>query len=301
MDSHTIAKRNDNALAAAVAARKALHGGINISDRNRFVLENKRVHPFYGFVDVHVSSSQPFVMFCNNDDPVALHYFWCGKDAWEPTSLALWTILCGGAKGAVLDVGAFSGLYSLVAHAARCRRVIAFEPSRMPLARLLDNINTNGAASVEVVPKAASDYEGTTFFNLARGLRTLSTAGRLEGAGDEGLREPVVVGTLDGELRALNVDVVALAKINVEGAEISALRGMVETLQKDRPDLLIEIKHELLPRVDNMLGELGYKGLCIIEEDKSLVNLKQSPKGLQNYYFSSNRARQASLVEMFSK
>jgi FkbM family methyltransferase len=291
MSYSTISESNHRALQHASSIVPQARTFSTQLEQNNFVLNSKRAYPFRGFVDITVSNCDSFVMFCNNDDPVALHYFWCGPDAWEPTSLNLWGMLCSSSSGAILDVGSFSGLYSLVAWRKQKERVIAFEPSRMPLVRLLDNINANGASKIEVVTKAATDFNGATSFQLARGLRTLSTAGSLGNTGGEGLSEPVDAVTVDAELDRRAVERVSLVKIDVEGAEISALQGMSLTLQKDQPDLLIEVRTSLRKKIFEFLSEYGYVGLCVIESTGTLLDVVDAPQSLQNFYFSVNRNR----------
>ncbi len=275
-----------------------LHVAGSLATKQRdLVLENKRKFPYRGFVDVSADCFQTFVMFCNNDDPVALQYFWLGADAWEPTSMRIWSSLCRNARGAVLDIGSFSGLYSLVANGLCTMPIVAFEPSRMPLVRLIDNINANGASAIKVVPKAASDHEGITCFHLLRGLMTLSTGGRLEGVGDEGLQEPVFVTTVDQELEALNIGTVSHAKIDVEANEVRTLKGMWKMIERDRPELLIEIIPDLLGEVSGMLGRIGYHCLAIEEEQQVLLRLEDAPRKDRNYLFS---ARPECLNEMAS-
>ena len=57
----------------------------------------------------------------------------------------------------------------------------------------------------------------------------------------------------------ISIEKVSLIKIDVEGHELSVLRGGSETIRKYRPHLYIEIQNEnLLSEVEDFLFELGY-------------------------------------------
>jgi len=65
---------------------------------------------------------------------------------------------------------------------------------------------------------------------------------------------------------------VTLVKVDVEGHELMALRGMEQLLRRDRPRLIVECA---TPDIYSFLGDFGYEGL----------HLPHSP----NHVFSTNR------------
>jgi FkbM family methyltransferase len=125
----------------------------------------------------------------------------------------------------VLDVGAHLGYFSVLA-AKRGARVIAFEPNSRSLPYLRRNLERNGIADrVTIVERAAGATTGTATFFLSE-------------AGDESSLhahapedEPITVevAPVDAATEGLAVDVI---KIDVEGGEIEALRGMTRTLER---------------------------------------------------------------------
>ena len=79
------------------------------------------------------------------------------KDGYEPHSLAMWARLIQ-PDSVVLDIGAYTGLYSIIA--AKCgARVLALEPMPAQQWRLRVNAARN-KVRIEVLPVAASDREG---------------------------------------------------------------------------------------------------------------------------------------------
>lgn len=141
----------------------------------------------------------------------------------------------------VLDIGAHIGIHALFA--ARCvgaqGRVIAVEPvprNRVLLARAAQ---ANGLARIELIAAAASDRAGMVELlshPATSNAATPAAAGaRLRGAGGQRLQVPSVV--LDELLDLPRLD---LVKIDVQGMEALALRGLQRHLRRHRPLLLGE-------------------------------------------------------------
>jgi hypothetical protein len=86
--------------------------------------------------------------------------FWLGfGNGWEGTSLRLWRRICERSDGIVLDIGANSGVYALVAAKVGRSDVLAFEP----LARVADLLRRNielNHLPVRVEQSAVSNRDG---------------------------------------------------------------------------------------------------------------------------------------------
>ncbi len=125
------------------------------------------------------------------------------------------------------DVGANLGSYTILACAAVGARGVAFEPVPASHARLVENIRLNRMEDlVRVVNMAVGDAPGEVAFTTGHGGMNHIVA---DGARENG-DITVEVGTLD---MALAGESPALMKIDVEGYETPALRGAVETLNKE--------------------------------------------------------------------
>ena len=159
----------------------------------------------------------------------------------------------------VVDGGAHVGLYTLLGSRGVGPEGIVFaaEPDRYNLAAL--RVNATAAANVEIVPRALSDSEGVTTFYETRSTigssileRTDATAHRVETTSVDRLLAGRDVSSL-------------LVKLNIEGAEHLALRGMRETLARvGAVAILIEVNPPLLEAggtdVDAMLDALRVQG-----------------------------------------
>lgn len=125
------------------------------------------------------------------------------------------------------DVGANLGSYTILACAAVGARGVAFEPVPVSHDRLVENIRLNRMEDrVRVVNMAVGEAPGEVAFTTGHSAMNHIVA---DGARESGAIT-VAVCTLD---TALAGDAPALMKIDVEGYETPALRGAVETLNKE--------------------------------------------------------------------
>lgn len=139
----------------------------------------------------------------------------------------------------IYDLGANVGYVSLLlARAAGPEgRVFAFEPLPGNQQRLQANLALNPELTVELVSMAAGDTNGASSFVL----HDSDDMGRLQAAGADmnGRQIEVQVTTLDAFARTHPAP--NLVKVDIEGAELLALRGMEDLLRSARPTLFIEL------------------------------------------------------------
>ncbi|HEV2781640.1 MAG TPA: FkbM family methyltransferase [Actinophytocola sp.] len=160
--------------------------------------------------------------------------------------------------GTALDVGAWYGPWSR-ALAERVDQVIAFEPNPN-VAQVLEK---TAPGNVRVVRAAASDHAGReTLWVPDTGMGTEAVASLCAEAGGRGVE--VATTTID-ELAPADVTMI---KLDVEGAELAALRGATATLARSRPVLLVELEYRRGP-VDEVLAfltEHGYTGEILLRD-----------------------------------
>src|SRR4249920_1572284 len=165
-----------------------------------------------------------------------------------------------------LDVGANVGSYAVLLGqwAGPDGKVFAFEPAPAVHAGLVEHIALNQLKDiVHPVAAAVGDTDGLAAFLAA------STAGegRLASSSERSSGSVRVV-TIDAFCRAhaINPDFI---KIDVEGWELSALRGARETIRRNRGSLalFVEMHPSLWPLIgvtkDEMLAELAAQSLRI--------------------------------------
>ena len=169
----------------------------------------------------------------------------------------------------MVDVGAHVGVHALTA-ARRLRglggggRVIAFEPTEDSSAAVRAAAVRNDLP-VEVVRAGLGAEEGTIELRADPRYGSFDAGVRSQfGDGDVIATAPLL--TFDGWAADAGLDRLDLAKIDIEGAEILALRGMRETLRRLRPRVLaIEVKDVVMARgpgdeaaLRALLADCGY-------------------------------------------
>lgn len=146
--------------------------------------------------------------------------------------------------GIFVDVGANVGAFTLFA-AARVGaqgQVIAFEPSAREFAQLTRNIAVNALTNVTAHRVAVADTAGELSLRVAEdghaGHNTIGDAFAYTEVATVAL-QTVPATTLDIALADLTrCDAI---KMDIEGAELRALRGAAQTLRRLRPVLALEI------------------------------------------------------------
>lgn len=142
----------------------------------------------------------------------------------------------------VYDIGANVGFFSIISArlTGETGRVIAFEPVPANADLVRRNAELNDLGNITVVEKAVSDHSGSGELVLAEysGGAALSTT----------TPPPDAAGSIEVELVTVDAAVAAgelpapdVVKIDVEGVELEVLRGMSETLRRDRPIVICEI------------------------------------------------------------
>jgi FkbM family methyltransferase len=136
-----------------------------------------------------------------------------------------------------LDIGANSGIYSILA-SNKCSRIFAFEPDTVSRSRLKRNIKLNQLTNIEVIPLAVSDRERRVFLYTNPSNRGMNS---LFNYGDKHGRLSVKTITIDRAVKKYGIKKVALVKMDIEGSELNALKGSINTIKKYKPGFLIEI------------------------------------------------------------
>jgi FkbM family methyltransferase len=165
------------------------------------------------------------------------------------------------------DVGANLGYFTLLA-AARLNntgQVAAFEPGPSAFACLTGNITHNPFTNILAFPVAASDREGEAVLYSIAGQADGRANLFQPGAGQtEGTRVSTV--TLDGWRQQHRLAGPDFIKMDVEGAELTALTGAIETLTGGAPLLLVEMKEAIFQSlgtdrtaIEDFLRSFGYR------------------------------------------
>lgn len=158
--------------------------------------------------------------------------------------------------GVIYDIGANIGLYSLVFAANRRRQVFAFEPFDQALQYLRKNVAFNGLTNVNVCPVLLSDHLGTC--NFTSDTVTLYTS-HISADGEAGNEMPC--SDLDSYMRRFGLPFPDVIKMDVEGADVAILNGMMNLLRQKKVKVFLEGGlRDATERITAMelLEEMGY-------------------------------------------
>jgi FkbM family methyltransferase len=169
---------------------------------------------------------------CDLHDTISREVCFTGRYEPQETQLALRLL---GPGMVVADVGANWGYFTLVcAHlVGRTGRVIALEPHPRLASMLAENVAGNALSQVEVHRVAAgatSESRGFVGFDERGGNWGVSRAAQGSEVPDFE-SQAVALDTLLDERQAGRID---LVKIDIEGAEAEAIRGMAAGLERHR-------------------------------------------------------------------
>ena len=212
--------------------------------------------------------------------------FWKGLDnSLERDTMWIWKLLSL-SSDTILDVGANTGVYSLVAKTENPKaRVIAFEPSRKVYPELKRNIMLN-SFEVKTEQIALSNSNRTqVFYDLD--WMEFPTSGSLSPAKEKNLRpgrtdiaeHEVQCSTLDHYLDEKKIGSVDLMKVDVELHEPEVFEGF-SNLQKFRPAIVIEVlTADVARRIEEVADLTGYRYLMLIDtlRVREFDNLKADP------------------------
>lgn len=194
--------------------------------------------------------------------------------AYEPEVLAAIDAIAadaGRSAGVALDIGANIGNHA-VSMARSFSRVVAFEPHPVMAAALRANAVLNGCSNLQVMEMALSAHAGDGLLQQRRS----DNSGMFELM--DGCAETDVPGQVTVQL-ARGDDVlgkvlrsgerVTMIKIDVEGAELPALQGLLACLQRDQPVICFEVRTPAEGlRVRNFLADAGYRSFQTIRASR---------------------------------
>lgn len=299
-----LAAYNTAALQERERFRSAVAGRPNPFDSHFF--ETRSRFPYFGYVLAEFDDCPALWLFNNDDDLVAQHYFWYGANGYEPLTMKAWIALAQDA-GTVFDVGAFSGVYGLVAHfASPDASVHCFEPTMRGFSRLLDNIKANlvmNQVSAHRLALGAEEGEVTMLHYRSRhelGSGVSYKRKAHEASVVESERCPVT--TLDTLVATVGVP--DLVKIDVEEAELDVLDGAAGLIDLEQAAFVIEV---VPATYDGVLDRLHNYRCLLIDEPTGRVTraddrdalLLLSASGFANLVVVPTADRERAVLELY--
>jgi FkbM family methyltransferase len=161
-----------------------------------------------------------------------------------------------------IDVGANIGVFSLVAASiAKHGEIHAFEPSKRLFSKLNENITLNGFTNIktnnqglfnEAIDKTLHHPTGKGMVNA--GAASLFPENQSEADNLE--IENISLITFDSYVDKHKFTKIDLIKMDIEGAEMDALQGAVDSLIRFKPQILMELDESCIQRAGYSFKEI---------------------------------------------
>jgi len=230
------------------------------------------------------------VKIYNDQSTLPTLLFWQGLEGYEPASLRLWVELSKNAE-MILDVGANIGIFGLIAKKVNPKtQVILFEPLERNISRIKKNFQINDLEAI-FEQLAIADFDGkTTFYDMDISENTIGSLDKsfVESHLHHKKIVPieVPVKTLDTYIKENNISKIDLIKIDVEGVDFEVIKGFLKTIQKDKPNILIEITsentaHKTQKLIENLNIDYHF---FEIDEKQGLIKTENIEKKTQRNY-----------------
>jgi FkbM family methyltransferase len=240
---------------------------------------------FNGLSELSFRKNFFYMLNIANDDAVPLKYLW--RNSYENLSLNLWYDLTR-QDGFFFDVGAHTGIFSIIGNLNKTyNNIISIEPYFLNFARLLSNLKINNFSQKSCLMAAASNEKGSTAFAVGNEQTYHSSSGSISDVGNHNVPKIKIDNfNFDKKIYAI--------KIDTEGHEFDVLQGGINSIKKDKPDIIFEINENAFNNCLDLLTSSGYEYFYFINEvDQSFIPIKEFSSSLiklegSNCYATTN-------------
>ena len=224
-----------------------------------------------GVIELKFKNKSFFMLNIYNDDGVVIKHLWRNK--YEKLSLNLWYTLTR-KEGYFADVGAHTGIYSLVANIDKKENsVISLEPFFINFSRMLSNMRLNNISTNNCFLSALSNTEGVDKIKINTKNFYHSSGGKIS-----------IDGNLQIEKKILDnfnfPKPLKLIKIDTEGHEYKVLQGSENVIKKYLPDIIFEINESSFEESINFLKKFKYNFYFIDEKNNRIIKVSGFNKSL---------------------
>ncbi|MCL2324914.1 MAG: FkbM family methyltransferase [Proteobacteria bacterium] len=164
----------------------------------------------------------------------------------------------------LVELGANIGYYTMQeAKHRKLKKIVAIEPNPTSFEFLSENVRLNQCDNIELHNVGISDIDGNLPFYISKHSNICSITPRESYASII----DVPVTRLDTLLAKQKIKKVDLIRMDIEGHEIQALKGMLKTLERDKPWICMEYHAPMISAEDRndfvtTLESLGYALKC---------------------------------------
>ena len=159
----------------------------------------------------------------------------------------------------VLDIGCNIGNHTLYfLNICNASKIHCFEPVENTFSILKKNIEINNLK------------DRVKLWNV--GVGSHKSLGHISHYDENNIGSTTIQEDSSGNIDIISIDElnlqdpIGLIKIDVEGFELEVIKGILTTLKKNKPFIMIELRHEFKQEIENLLFNIGYQ-FEILNED----------------------------------
>lgn len=241
---------------------------------------NKKLYSLLSFTrDVQILVDKKNLFFHCHQELISNTIYFTGLFGdFEGESLRLWNQCIERLNPKlILDIGAFTGFYSLLAALKSDQSLIyAYEPNPMTYKILKHNIQLNNFKNIFPCEYGVSTASGEHIFynwnNTANpGISLVNHQKIIKGTESISLKIKDLL-----EIRKELNQKLDLIKIDIERAELPLLKHANKLINQDRPIIFCEIlDHEFYSEFDHLFLESGYRMIKIDDNNKLNFKVKE--------------------------
>ena len=210
-------------------------------------------------------------------------WLYTGAD-FEPHTVSLFRKILKTGDNA-LDIGANIGYLSLIASniVGSSGKIYAFEPTPETIIKFKKNLALNNCSNIILYQTAVSETNGTAVFRIPSDEVKNSGRASLRDIEENNFEIKVETTRLDSMLEDLPT--IQLVKMDIEGAEAMALKGMEQLINRDRPLFIMELSGFYLQQLSsssNFVIEFFKKKHYRILVTGDIIYEINNVKGLKN-------------------
>ena len=263
---------------------------ISIFAKHFYGVHDRLIRPYRLFsgVNKRITYRKNILLDLDIDDWIQQHLYFLG--GYEEKEIRFLTgVLEPG--DVFIDLGANIGLFSLVASSiiSDTGKVYAFEPYSENFVRLTHHLQLNQCTNVIAEQSAVSDQAGAIDL---KGDRSSNNKGMISQYNKTfTVTETVPCLTLDKYYNDKIKTSVKCIKLDIEGGELNAIRGMAGILKMHNPILLIEVNDELLKMAGSSAVDLERElslfnySKYYLDKDGRLISSRLEDDHSFNYVF----------------
>jgi len=210
-----------------------------------------------------------FYMLLNPTEHIQQQLFWYGYYEKELGDLLKKIVR---PDDVVIDIGANIGYFSLlVANNIPSVNVISFEPVKDLFQSMNENISLNDFKNISTINAAVGEINEEKELYISA-FDNLGMSSFKQPENYSGKKERVKVVTIDNWFKTSGLSKIDIIKLDIEGSELAALKGMKDILQKQKLVLIVEVNPETLSMfsvkpsdICDYLKQLNFEGFIILE------------------------------------